>query len=69
MRALPSASVSPPEVSLRSVMEVPAAMFSATETVTSLMDGSLSSMLETLMVMVAESEPEPSASVAETVRE
>ena len=28
-----------------------------------------SSMLETLMVMVAESEPEPSASVAETVRE
>ena len=69
MRALPSASVSPPEASLRSVMEVPAAMFSATVTETSEMEGSLSSMLVTLMVTVAVSEPEPSASVAVTVSE
>ena len=69
MRALPSASVSPPEASLRFVMEVPASMSSATETERSLMEGSNSSTLVTLMVTVAVSEPEPSASVAETVRE
>ena len=69
MRALPSASVSPPEASLRFVMEVPAAMSSAKETVTSLMEGLNSSTLVTLMVTVAVSAPEPSASVAETVRE
>ena len=68
MRELPSASVSPPEASLRSVMEVPAAMDSATVTETSLMDGSLSLTLVTLMVTVAESAVPPSAAVAEMVR-
>ena len=69
MIALPSASVSPPDASLKLVMEVPAAMDSATVTETSLTSGSLSLTLLTLMVTVAESAVPPSAAVAEMVSE
>ena len=61
VRAVQAGWVSVQEVALRSVMEGTGGRFSGTWKETSLSEGSLSSMLVTLMVTVAVSEAEPSA--------